>query len=304
MSRNRLPTLRSAAVAAGTLAVIAATASSSAPLVGDTAEAAGAPRTRHVQYAPAAGKAKAPAPAPSADKAVTKALKALPKPAGAYDLAVADLDSGATATYGSGKGSFDTASIVKVDILAALLLQAQDDGKTLTGAQKKLAAEMIRSSDNDATDALWSDIGGGSGLADANRRLGLTDTEPGDGGTWGLTQTTASDQLALLEAVYGDGRSPLDGDSRRYVEKLMTSVVDDQRWGVSAAADDAGAAALKNGWLPRSATGLWDINSIGRVEHGGHTLLVAVLSDGHKSHKAGVDAVETYTTTAANALRD
>ncbi|AUH38985.1 serine hydrolase [Streptomyces sp. CMB-StM0423] len=302
MSRNHLPTLRSAAVAAGTLAVIAATASSSAPLVGDTAEAAGAPRTRYVQYAPAAGKA--PAPAPSADKAVTKALKALPKPAGAYDLAVADLDSGAQATYASGKGSFDTASIVKVDILAALLLQAQDDGKTLTGAQKKLAAEMIRSSDNDATDALWSDIGGGSGLADANRRLGLTETEPGDGGTWGLTQTTASDQLTLLEAVYGDGRSPLDGDSRHYVGKLMASVVDDQRWGVSAAADDTGAAALKNGWLPRSSTGLWDINSIGRVEHGGHTLLVAVLSDGHESHKAGVDAVETYTTTAANALRD
>ncbi|MEO3764768.1 serine hydrolase [Streptomyces sp. B5E4] len=299
MSRN-LPTLRSAAVAAGTLAVIAVTASSSAPQAEDAAKDAGAPRTLYVQYAPAAGKA----PAPSADKAVTKALKGLPKPAGAYDLAVADLDSGATATYASGRGSFDTASIVKVDILAALLLQAQDDGTELTAGQEKLAAKMIRSSDNDATDALWSDIGGGSGLADANRRLGLTETEAGDGGTWGLTQTTASDQLALLEAVYGDGGSPLSGDSRRYVEKLMASVVDDQRWGVSAAADDAGEAALKNGWLPRSATGLWDINSIGRVEHRGHTLLVAVLSDGHASHKAGIDAVETYTTTAANALRD
>lgn len=297
VSRN-LPSLRSAAVAAGTLAVIAATASSSAPLLGNTAEAA-APRTLHVHYAPAAGRA----PAPSPDEAVTKALKALPKAPGAYDVAVADLDSGDRAAYASGKGTFDTASIVKVDILATLLLQAQDDGGELSAAQQKLAAAMIRSSDNDATDALWADIGGGSGLAEANDRLGLTGTEPGDGGTWGLTQTTAADQLVLLEAVYGDGASPLSSDSRHYVEKLMASVVDDQRWGVSAAADDAGSAALKNGWLPRSATGLWDVNSIGRVEHRGHTLLVAVLSDGHPSYKEGIDAVENVTTTTANALR-
>lgn len=298
MPRN-LPSPRSAGLAAVTLAVIAVTASSSVPLAADTAQTTGTPRTLHVRYTPAGE-----TPSSSPDAAVTKALKALPEAPGEYDIAVTDLDSGARATYASGKGTFDTASIVKVDILAALLLQAQDDGRELSAGQEKLAAAMIRSSDNDATDALWADIGGGAGLAEANRRLGLTATEPGDGGTWGLTQTTAADQVALLEAVYGEGGSPLSDDSRHVLEKLMTTVVDDQRWGVSAAADDAGAAALKNGWLPRSATGLWDVNSIGRVEHGGHTLLVAVLSDGHASYKAGIDVVETVTAAAANALCD
>lgn len=44
--------------------------------------------------------------------------------------------------------------------------------------------------------------------------------------------------------------------------------------------------ALKNGWLPRTATGLWDINSVGRVTADGREYLVAVLSDGN-STKAG-----------------
>ncbi|WP_407563018.1 serine hydrolase [Streptomyces sp. 184] len=317
-----LRTLPSTAVSLATLVVLAATASSSAPGVPDAAQRTGAPRMLYVYYAPSPGSAEseepeepegsedsADAPAASAapedpDEAVAQALEALPEAAGRYDVAVADLDTGAEAAYGSGEGTFDTASIVKVDILAALLLQAQDTGTPLTAAQERLAAAMIRSSDNAATDTLWWDIGGGPGLAEANRRLGLTATEPGAGGTWGLTQTTASDQLALLDAVYGDGGSALSRDSRRYVEELMTTVVEGQRWGVSAAADDAGAAALKNGWLPRSATGLWDVNSIGRVEHRGHTLLVAVVSDGHASHRAGIDVVETVATTVADTLRN
>lgn len=302
-----LRTLPSTAVSLATLAVLAATASSSAPAVRDAAEITGSHRMLYVYYArpsPESPEAPSPSPSPDPDEAVAEALRALPEAGGRYEVAVADLDTGAGAAYGSGEGTFDTASIVKVDILAALLLQAQDAGTTLTAAQEQLAAAMIRSSDNAATDTLWWDIGGGPGLAEANRRLGLTGTRPGADGTWGLTQTTASDQLTLLDAVYGDGGSALSRDSRRYVGELMTTVVGGQRWGVSAAADDAGAAALKNGWLPRSATGLWDVNSIGRVEHDGHTLLVAVLSDGHASHEAGIDLVETVATTAVDTLRN
>lgn len=60
--------------------------------------------------------------------------------------------------------------------------------------------------------------------------------------------------------------------------------------GVSAAGS---GAALKNGWMPRTTTGLWDINSIGRVESGGNTYLVAVLSRGHATKEAGVALVES-----------
>jgi hypothetical protein len=52
----------------------------------------------------------------------------------AVSVAVLDVSSGESAVYGD--GAFDTASIVKVDILASLLLRAQDAGRGLTAQEK------------------------------------------------------------------------------------------------------------------------------------------------------------------------
>jgi beta-lactamase class A len=203
--------------------------------------------------------------------------------------AVLDLDSGQSAVYGD--GAFDTASIVKVDILATLLLQAQDADRQLTATEKSYATKMIENSDNTAASALWDAIGQADGLDAANRTFGLTGTQGGDGALWGLTQTTAADQLTLLQQVFGDD-SKLSEASRSYVRELMAGVEADQRWGVSAAADGSGWA-LKNGWLARSTTGLWDINSIGRVSVGGHAYLMAVLSNGNATQAKGISLVES-----------
>ncbi|MFE3854054.1 serine hydrolase [Streptomyces griseorubiginosus] len=203
-------------------------------------------------------------------------------------VAVLDVESGDSAVYG--EGAFDTASIVKVDILAALLLQHQERGTALTAREKAYATTMIENSDNASASALWDTIGKAAGLDAANKRLGLTGTEGGDGALWGLTQTTAADQLTLLQQVFGDD-SELSEASRSYLQGLMGRIEADQRWGVSAAADGSGSA-LKNGWLPRSTTGLWDINSIGRVTAGGHTFLVAVLSNGNSTQAKGISLVE------------
>ncbi|MFD7691145.1 serine hydrolase [Streptomyces sp. NPDC059781] len=204
-------------------------------------------------------------------------------------VAVLDPDSGESASYGG--GAFDTASIVKVDILAALLLQAQDAGRTLTAEEKTYAAAMIENSDNDSTSALWRAIGTADGLDAANERFGLTGTAGGDGPLWGLTQTTAADQLALLRQVFDAEGSELGEASRAYVRELMERIAVGQRWGVSAAADGA-EWALKNGWLRRSTTGLWVINSIGRVTAGGHGCLVAVLSRGSATQEEGIALTE------------
>lgn len=67
------------------------------------------------------------APPAGVDGAMRKALDALPKSDGRYTVAVEDLNGQAAAVYG-GTGAYDTASIVKVDILATLLLDAQDNG--------------------------------------------------------------------------------------------------------------------------------------------------------------------------------
>jgi beta-lactamase class A len=224
------------------------------------------------------------------DELLAEAMKSVTVEDGAeVSVAVLDLASGASASYGN--GLFDTASIVKVDILASLLLQAQDAGRGLTAAEKSYATAMIEHSDNASASALWRTIGKAAGLDAANERLGLTDTEGGDDMLWGLTQTTATDQLVLLQQVFGEKNSELTKASRLYVQGLMARIAAGQQWGVSAAADGS-AWALKNGWLPRTATGLWDINSIGRVTVEGHSCLVAVLSDGNSTQAKGISLVE------------
>ncbi|MFF5144896.1 serine hydrolase [Streptomyces sp. NPDC013157] len=213
--------------------------------------------------------------------------------------AVLDLDGtgGEPAVYGDDT-PYDTASIVKVDILAAMLLHARDHRRALTARESAEAEVMIRDSDNTAATALWRAIGEAPGLASANERLGLTSTQGGPGGLWGLTRTTAADQIRLLRAIFGTGATPLDTASRNRIGTLMTEIATDQSWGVSAAAD--AGWALKNGWLMRTTTARWDINSIGRITRGGHHYLVAVLSDGNASMPDGVNLVERAVRTAVS----
>lgn len=177
--------------------------------------------------------------------------------------------------------AYPSASIVKVSILAALLLE----GRPLTARERELARAMIVRSDNDAATALWETIGGAAGLDAAHTRLGLTQTRAET--AWGLTRTTAADQLALMRAVF-------DGPYA-YLRDLMGQVVEGQDWGVSAA---GGAWALKNGWMPMRDTGLWVVHSVGRA--GGR--LLAVLSDGHETKEEGIACVEAAVREAVRRL--
>ncbi|MBK3574718.1 serine hydrolase [Streptomyces sp. MBT65] len=222
--------------------------------------------------------------------------------------AVLDLDHPAQSPQVRGNDvPYDTASIIKVDILATLLLQAQDAGRGLTQQERTRAEAMIEHSDNDAATALWREIGLAPGLEAVNKRLGLTSTVGGTGGMWGLTRTTATDQIRLLRAVFADGGTSAAGEpvltttSQTYIRTLMTRISAGQSWGVSAASD--AGWALKNGWLQRSTTGLWDINSVGQVTSGTHHYLVAVLSDGNASMPDGIAAVERAARTAVTAAR-
>ncbi|CAM5565691.1 hypothetical protein SVIOM74S_08740 [Streptomyces violarus] len=124
-------------------------------------------------------------------------------------VAVLDLDNAdqEIAWYGQ-DARFDTASIIKVGILAAQLLQAQDEDRELTAAERWNAEAMIRTSDNEATNVLWRAIGGAEGLDAANERLGLSSTQGGPGMRWGLTQTTATDQVKLFARSSPEGRWP------------------------------------------------------------------------------------------------
>lgn len=214
-------------------------------------------------------------------------------------VSACDLTTGVSYSYGPSL-RLVTASIVKVGILAALLLQARQDGRELSEAEREQATRMIVDSDNDAAGVLWAAIGGPFGLTEANRRLGLRETSA-TGAGWGLTDTSARDQVRLLTAlVREDG--PLQAPDRRLILDLMESVNETQRWGVGAVAGPGDTVALKNGWLPRTADGgLWVVNSIGRIR-GDHDRLIAVLSDRNTTMTAGIALVERVAETVLKAL--
>jgi beta-lactamase class A len=215
-------------------------------------------------------------------------------------VAVDDLTTGQTASYNGGD-DFVTASIVKVDILSALLYQLQQSGESLSGEQQELATTMIENSDNDSASSLYGDAGGAAGVDEANRVFGLRETTAGAGPYWGLTMTSAADQVRLLRLVF-TRPSVLTVTSQDYVQRLMGHVETDQQWGVPAAADHGTPFMVKNGWLPSPDTGRWEINSIGEVVHDHQRMLIAVLSDDNASEASGISVVEKVATKAADAI--
>jgi beta-lactamase class A len=217
---------------------------------------------------------------------------------GQVSVAVDDLSTGQTASYG-GTEEYDTASIVKVDILSTLLYQAQQQGGQLSATEQQLATTMIENSSNGAASDLYDDAGGASGIDAANQAFGLTETTVGTNGYWGLTTTTVDDQIRLLRLVFTTP-SALSSQSQAYIQGLMANVESDQQWGVPAAADDGTSFEVKNGWLPNPT--LWEINSIGLVTHDGQRMLIAVLSSGNDTEDDGISLVQDVAVTAADAL--
>ena len=77
---------------------------------------------------------------------------------------------------------FDSASVVKVTILSALLRKLQQEHRSLTAAQRKLATAMITLSDNDAASTLWAETGYPS-LQHFLDLAGMTETVLGQDGS-------------------------------------------------------------------------------------------------------------------------
>jgi beta-lactamase family protein len=207
--------------------------------------------------------------------------------------AVFDERNGVTSLYRP-EVAEDTASIMKVDILATLLSEAQAQDRALTPEEQELSVEMIEESDDDDAQDLWDAEGGAAAVDRLDAAAGLTDTDPDQAGYWGLSTTTAADQVQLLKAV-AYPNSVLTNASRSYELSLMKDVDPDQAWGISAGVSPRATVAIKNGWLPLDAGG-WQMNSIGFVKGDGRDYLVAVLSNGNASEAQGIDTIERLST--------
>jgi beta-lactamase class A len=221
--------------------------------------------------------------------ALNAALKQYAKSVPEFSVAVLDKKTGQKFSY-RGTETYDTASVVKVQVLACLLMTAQDKGRDLTSTELSLAKRMIHLSDNDATTSLFNKLGKNSAVQACDKRLGLTQTKVNS--AWGLTRTTVDDQVKLLAQLVSTS-SPLDADSRKLAFNLMNHVDKSQDWGVPAAAKTGEVFTVKNGWDTRTAdSGRWVINTVGRITGPSTDVSVAVLSHGHRSMADGIKVVE------------
>ncbi len=163
-------------------------------------------------------------------------VDALGARSGTISAAVLDLNTGQEYLYSPGQEGI-TASIVKVEILGTLLSQDQAQNRSLSPTEQSLATAMITQSDDDAATSLWNEVGGAPAVAAFDASVGMASTTPNV--AWGLTTTTAADQVTLLHELVVDHRV-LTAASAAYELGLMGSVEPDQAWGVSAGVGSRG----------------------------------------------------------------
>jgi beta-lactamase class A len=280
-----------AALAAGSITVGTGQAAAAARLPvarGGTARRAGAARAS----SSGTGALAAPCTAPAAYRALAARLStgiegALRGRQGNHAVTVYDAATGLSCQADGGE-DFDSASIAKAIILAALLRWHQETRTPLSAWERYEATLMITQSDDDAATALWYEVGM-SRLRHFLTLARMSETVPGPGQYWGLTQATAHDELLLLKLLTRSN-PVLSGPSRSYELGVMAAVITGQRWGTPAGAPRGVTVHVKNGWLPDD-TG-WHVNSIGAFTRNGDTYLIAVLTDDNPSEQYGIDTIE------------
>jgi hypothetical protein len=191
----------------------------------------------------------------------------------------------------------DTASIVKVEIMGTALAEAESRRSPLPATEAALMPSMVEDSDNQSATTLLADVGGATAVARFDRSLGMRHTTPSSlaliPGTpwpgWGLTTTTALDEVTLVSA-FAYPNSVLSAASRRYGLGLMEQVEADQDWGVSGGVTSGTTVALKNGWLPLGPSD-WQINSIGWISGHGRNYVLAILTDHDPSEAYGIQTI-------------
>ncbi|MFF9812026.1 serine hydrolase [Streptomyces sp. NPDC014006] len=265
---SRRARLLAAAVGAGVLV----------PVVVAATPAAAAPPTVSCTSAKAGLAAKL-------QKDITEALAGR---TGTVALGVYDRTTNTTCTLRA-TSSFDSASTVKVTVLATLLWDAKKHNRYLTDREATLTKAMITQSDNDATSALWKQLGL-TKIKGFLAAAGMTKTTPGADGYWGLTQVNVTDEQNLLKLVTAKN-SVLSDNSRAYILELMGQVVSSQRWGTPAGAPSSVAVHVKNGWLQRATHG-WRVHSLGTFNGAGHDYTITVLTQDNSTMSYGVTTIQ------------
>jgi hypothetical protein len=256
-----------------------------------------APTTPAPTTLPASATSSTPRATPThtVSSAATATLAALiaQAPAGGASVSAYNTVTGKQVTLGAAKGMLE-ASVSKIALLEILLLERQEQGKLLTSNEDSELTDMIEHSSNDAANDVFDLAGGHEDVVEHQAPLGLDTkiTIYGPGNLWGLTTSSAAQQLVLLHNLVDDD-SPLNAKSRQYALSLLQHVESDQRWGVPVAADKGSTYYVKNGWLAvDDDDDLWAVNSDGIITVHGQQLLVSAMSQHGTSFDGGIDYIE------------
>lgn len=217
-----------------------------------------------------------------------------------------------------GDDHFESASVIKVATVAALLWQSEVQGFELTEDEGYLAEAAITVSDNDAQQVLWEIVGGAEAMQQFFTAAGMANTIPSFADEdWGLTAITASDQLRLVRHLVD--ATLLTREHSDYLLDLMRRVDPEQAWGISAGAPEGAEIAIKNGWLDDPVVMendlpddqllpedwpevTWTNNSIGHVRAPGASYSMVILTQENRSDELGRAAINQLATALAGAV--
>jgi beta-lactamase class A len=195
-----------------------------------------------------------------------------------------------------------TASVIKAQVLGAVLLRAQDEHRGLTQRERDLIHPMIEYSLNEPyVSDLYADVGGVAGMDSFDRRMHATHTT--NTLEYGATVTTANDRTQIALRMLS-GHGPLRRAGRMIARHYMHSVVHPtQRWGITAGVPHGWSVALKNGFYPFGSHG-WRVGSTGFVRNvnrgGGYA--ITIMTDQDTSQHAGIRLVERVSRHVARRL--
>jgi len=198
------------------------------------------------------------------------------------------------------------ASVAKLLIMLTLLDQTLQPPRDLRNDERELLDAMITVSDNDAADELWDEIGGNAGVRSFLARADVSGVTFSPDDDWGDTAASGEAVAVLLaRLVTGD---LLDAPRRALALDLMSRVIPDQHWGVTALALDVVSGGVtigvKNGWYPNDDESGWRVTSAGVVvpQFGGQAYTIAVFTSGQTDLASGVATIEAITRAIAAAL--
>jgi beta-lactamase class A len=183
---------------------------------------------------------------------------------------------------------FPMASSIKIPIMLTMLSQAEQQNRSLLESEVQLLQAMIESSDNDAAQSLYQEIGTAFGMNNFLNSHGLTGIIP-DPNTWGTSTASPQAMAHLLAALYAGDL--LSATRTSYALSLMQNIAPDQRFGVGDTAPQGAIVSMKDGWLALDRG--WAVNSSGIVQTTKITYIVSVYMTGQASQEAGMQIINT-----------